>query len=125
MRRATVIKKSSVAGQGTAPAITRTLANHAHPERHEPQYIPQSMRPENPFRQTHATATRGRASRHKVTLPTEFVEWAERQGFPPADAARFVLAWFTEREKVDKPVKVQYTCTNTAWPINAPRTKKM
>lgn len=123
-RRASAGSKTIPAGQGTTAPSLRALANHAQPVRTEPQFIPQAMRPENPFRPTRAAAP-AKNSRHKVAIPREFAEWAERQGFSPAAAARFVLAWFCEREKVDKPVKVQYTCANTVWPTNAPRTKKM
>ncbi len=100
------------------------LANRAQPARPELTFIPQVKPPrkENPFKKRSAT---GQAERLKVSLPQEFVEWAERQGFAPAAAARFVLAWFCERESVDRSGKVQYTCGNRTWPTNAPRTKKM
>lgn len=106
--------------------FTPRLANHARNARTEPAYIPKARKPrkENPF-QKHGAARKSASTRWKVTLPPEFVEWAESRDFSPAEAARFVLAWFTEREKVDKRPKVQYTCANTAWPTSAPRIKKM
>lgn len=116
--------------EGPFPAPARRRAaypqgNRAQPERTPPEYIPQAKPApkENPFKKRTAPG-HAKSSKHKVGLPPEFVEWAERQGFSPAAAARFVLAWFCEREKIDKSSKVQYTSVNRPWQTSGPKTKK-
>lgn len=48
--------------------------------------------------------------KNTIYIPKAFRSWSEYRGFDPKDAARFVLAWFTESQKsLDGCNAVQYT----------------